>query len=231
MFLGTLSKYLMTWFLVNHRISLDRNLLLANLSRLVRIWWALQTSWSRHWLSKSELINLAKTVEMCRKTMIVFLHISTVLAKFISSMENSLSRSFHVHLIPPPSIGCTFHRHWPPRRSWSSCAKWRATWRPSAWGFTIRIVHDCYGEDLMGYIYINTILISIYKYNHSTLYYSIRFVWKWWHTQNVNLWWGNWWFTIGFGERNLINYIFIYIYIYLFLGMQYDWRCICIWSE
>ena len=150
---------------------------------------------------------------MCRKTMIVFLHISTVLAKFISSMENSLSRSFHVHLIPPPSIGCTFHRHWPPRRSWSSCAKWRATWRPSAWGFTIRIVHDCYGEDLMGYIYINTILISIYKYNHSTLYYSIRFVWKWWHTQNVNLWWGNWWFTIGFGERNLINYIFIYIYI------------------
>ena len=32
-----------------------------------------------------ELINLAKTVEMCRKTIIVFLHMSTVLAKFISS--------------------------------------------------------------------------------------------------------------------------------------------------
>jgi hypothetical protein len=32
-----------------------------------------------------ELINLAKTVEMCRKTIIVYLHISTVLAKFISS--------------------------------------------------------------------------------------------------------------------------------------------------
>ena len=79
-----------------------------------------------------------------------------------------------MHLIPPPSTGCTFHKHWPPRRSWSSCAKWRATWRPSAWGFTIRVVHDCYGEDLMGYINtITSIYIYKYKYNHSALYYSI----------------------------------------------------------